>query len=273
MMPIPHSPRSTPVAPSTTCPPRRLDGPLESVEAPRVQRQPIAICELHPTQMTVGFREVAERRRRWRAASVTGEGAVRCLIVPVVLGPCGRRFILDRHHELCALAAERVTDVQVAVVDDLQRFEWVGFWRTLDRRGWCRARDSEGQRQDYSYIPTTINGLTDDPFRSLARVLRRAGGYAKQKAPFSDFLWADFLRQRLSRRLVNDDFEAALQEALALARNSGPTVSIELQNTRIDLRRKRPELRPTSSAIGRFEAVSTEASQECSSAEHGGAVR
>ena len=219
--------------------------------------------------MTVGFREVAERRRRWQLASGTVEAAARDLTVPVVLGPCSRSYVLDRHHELCALAAEGVADVQVAVVDDMRRFEWVGFWRTLDQRGWCRPQDAEGQRQDYSYIPTTIDGLTDDPFRSLARALRRADGYAKQKAPFSDFLWADFLRQRISRTLVNDHFEIALREALALARNGGPATNRSLQGTKIDQRAKTQEMPTKSSA---FDPVTAAAARGRTSADHGGTV-
>jgi hypothetical protein len=61
--------------------------------------------------------------------------------------------------------------------------------------------------------------MVDDPYRSLAGALRRAGGYAKDTTPFSEFLWADFLRPRLKRRLVNDDFARALREALKLARS------------------------------------------------------
>ena len=181
------------------------------------------IRDLRPTQMTVGYREVAGRRRRWRAASVAnGDAAFRRRIVAVVLGPGGHRYILDRHHWLCALADEGVAEVTVAVVDDLRGLEWVTFWRTLDRRGWNQPFDTDGKRQDVSYIPTSIAGLQDDPFRSLASALRRAGGYAKRNAPFSEFLWADFLRDRLSRELVDDNFEAALREALALARCQGP---------------------------------------------------
>jgi hypothetical protein len=41
-------------------------------------------------------------------------------------------------------------------------------------------------------LPKTVAGLIDDPFRSLAGELRRAGGFAKDTTPFSEFLWADF---------------------------------------------------------------------------------
>ena len=232
--------------------------------------QPIPIRNLRPTQMTVGYREVTEKRRRWRMSAAAD--AFRSLIVPVVLGPGGQNYILDRHHGLCALAAAGVAEVQVSIVDDLRSLEWVAFWRTLDRRGWCRPRDAEGQRQDYSYIPTTIDGLVDDPFRSLARALRRAGGYAKQKAPFSDFVWADFLRDRVPRTLVNDDFEAALRAALALARNGGPSTNPLLQAAKIGLLPKIPGLPTRAGAPELPDPVSTETTRERTSTGHDGAV-
>ena len=256
---------------STYPPPRHADA-VEPFETVRRDTHPIAIRELHPARMTVGYREVAERRRLRRAAAAAGDGASPNLIVPVVFGPGGRSYILDRHHELCVRAAEGVADVQVAVVDDLRRLEWVGFWRTLDRRGWCRPQDAEGQRQDYSYIPITIEGLADDPFRSLARALRRAGGYVRKKAPFSDFLWVDFLRGCVPCTLVNDDFEAALREALELVRNGGPVASVGLQSPKIELRPKTPGLPTNSSAIGLLDAVSSEAARQGTSAENGGAA-
>jgi len=61
--------------------------------------------------------------------------------------------------------------------------------------------------------------LIDDPFRSLAGELRRSGGYAKDTTPFCEFLWADFLRRRLKRKLLDDDFSAALVKALKLAKS------------------------------------------------------
>ena len=64
-----------------------------------------------------------------------------------------------------------------------------------------------------------MTGLVDDPFRSLAGELRRAGGYAKDTTPFSEFIWADFLRRRMKRKLVEKDFERAIEKALQLAKS------------------------------------------------------
>ena len=53
----------------------------------------------------------------------------------------------------------------------------------------------------------------DDPFRSLAGELRRAGGFAKDTTLFSEFLWADFLRRRIKRKAVDRDFDHAIEKA------------------------------------------------------------
>lgn len=62
-------------------------------------------------------------------------------------------------------------------------------------------------------------GLQDDPFRSLASALRRAGGYAKDETLFSEFARADILRRYLRAKDLDDNFDAALQAALVLSRS------------------------------------------------------
>jgi hypothetical protein len=49
--------------------------------------------------------------------------------------------------------------------------------------------------------------------------LRRRGGFSKDTTPFSEFLWADFLRRRLKREFVKKYFERALKDALRLAKS------------------------------------------------------
>jgi hypothetical protein len=80
--------------------------------------------------------------------------------------------------------------------------------------------DADGVRRHYEDIPKSVTGLIDDPFRSLAGELRRAGGFAKDTTPFSEFLWADFLRRRLKRKTVERDFDHAIEQALELAKST-----------------------------------------------------
>ena len=50
--------------------------------------RPVAILSLRPTQMTVGMREVKEKRKRWREHKSKKEGELLGKhMIPVVLGP------------------------------------------------------------------------------------------------------------------------------------------------------------------------------------------
>ena len=76
---------------------------------------------------------------------------------------------------------------------------------------------ADGARHDYDRLPKTLTELVDDPYRSLAGELRRIGGFAKDTAPFSEFLWADYLRPRIPEKRIRKNFDKALQGALACA--------------------------------------------------------
>jgi hypothetical protein len=131
--------------------------------------QPVPIESLHPTQITVGMREVEERRKRLRKQKPQKIGSfIGRHMIPVVLGPKKRHYVIDHHHLSLALHKEGLRDVLVTVV--------------LDE-------------------------------------LRRAGGFAKDTTPFSEFLWADFFRRKIKRKAVEADFSAAIERALRLARS------------------------------------------------------
>jgi hypothetical protein len=89
----------------------------------------------------------------------------------------------------------------------------------MDNKRWVYPYDAKGERRHFKDIPKSVTGLKDDPFRSLAGELRRAGGFAKDTTPFSEFLWADFLRTKMSRKTVDGDFEKAIEKSLALAKS------------------------------------------------------
>jgi len=178
----------------------------------------IAIAALRPTQVTVGRSEVDEKRRRWRDVKDKRQFLSRHR-VPVLLGPDRHCYMLDRHHLARALLDEGVTQIAVTIWADLSHLSHSGFWTFLDNRGWCHPYDDQGNRVGFDQIPRRIVDLGDDPFRSLARETRRRGGFTKDLRPFSEFVWADFLRFRMKRGLVEHDFETAVAEALALVRS------------------------------------------------------
>jgi hypothetical protein len=185
-------------------------------------RQPlldlVAIGTLRPTQVTIGMGEVEEKRRRWRGVKDKKDFLARH-VIPVLLGTNRRPYVLDHHHLARALLAEGVAEVTVRTWADLSHLSKTAFWNYLDNRSWCHPYDYRGKRVGFGQIPRRIADLSDDPFRSLSGETRRRGGFAKVATPFSEFIWADFLRRRIKRQLVESDFEAAVIEALGLVRS------------------------------------------------------
>jgi hypothetical protein len=181
---------------------------------------PVAIADLYPTQITVGMREVAQHRRQLQEKH--GRKTKEFLgthVIPVILGPKGRHYIIDHHHLALALHGEGVKKVLVNVVADLHALDRETFWFNMDNRGWMHPFDDQGRRREYKDLPKSVTDLVDDPYRSLAGELRGVGGFAKDTTPFSEFLWADFLRRRVARRRIEKNFTRALATALRLAKH------------------------------------------------------
>jgi hypothetical protein len=180
----------------------------------------VDIADLRPTQITVGLREVTVKRKRWREIGIRKGGKfLGKHMIPVILGPKKRHYVIDHHHLALALHDEGVKVVAVTVIANLSHLDPDEFWTVMDNYRWMYPFDAKGERRHYGDIPKRVMDLVDDPFRSLSGELRRAGGFAKDTTPFSEFLWADFLRRRMKRKAVDRDFERAMEQALQLARS------------------------------------------------------
>jgi len=189
---------------------------LQTVRDPRIE--PFAILDLRPTQMTIGMHEVEAKRQRWRAVKRTEEFLGKHLI-PVISGPKDRYYIIDHHHLARALYEEGVKNVGVTVVADLSKLRRADFWYVMDHKNWVHPY-AFGKRYSYDALPKSIDKLEDDPFRSLAGELRRAGGFSKETIPYREFLWGNFLRRHLDSKEVEGDYDRALKEALELAKTT-----------------------------------------------------
>ncbi len=180
---------------------------------------PTAILSLRPTQITLGMVEVHQKRDAWRQKSA--QDLTRFLeshMVPTIVGLGGAHYLIDHHHLARALYETGVESVFVTVVADLSRLTADHFWNMMDFHGWTHPYDGRGRRRPFSDLPRTVRSMEDDPYRSLAGELRTIGGFAKDSTPFSEFLWADFLRPRIKLKAIKADFNAALSRALALSK-------------------------------------------------------
>lgn len=177
------------------------------------------LTSIRPTQCSVGYAEVALKASEWtRLKKKRRREVIDSHVFPGVLGIDRQYYIVDHHHLGLALLEHDVKEIWVAQLDDLSWLEARTFWRTLEFRSWAHPYDQRGRRIDYIDMPTKLTQLKDDPYRSLAGAVRRAGGCAKDSAPFAEFLWADYFRQQLPFKTVNRGPKAVLSQALKLAR-------------------------------------------------------
>ena len=106
------------------------------------------VLDLRPTQMTLGMGEVVRKRNSWKSqgAKTLAEFLAHHM-VPVVVGPGGRRYLIDHHHLARALHDEGVDSVFVTIVADFHKLDADAFWNIMDFHGWTHPFDGKGRRR------------------------------------------------------------------------------------------------------------------------------
>ena len=155
---------------------------------------------LKPTQFALGLLEVEFKVVEMKAMKAKKlEKLVRESPVPVVVSPWKELCITNRHHFLFACWHAGVRRVRVEVVKDYSRSKltYHGFWKKLarEKRAYLHDQFGEGPRSPL-YLPIDIRGMADDPYRSLAWMVRKEGGFENSDLTFAEFHWADFFRAK-----------------------------------------------------------------------------
>jgi hypothetical protein len=178
------------------------------------------LADLLPTQISVGYAEVERKRKVWKALKPKARDELLARHwIPAVKGPANGLYVIDHHHLGLALIEQGVESAWIDVVKDLSFVDRAQFWPVMEFHQWAHPYDARGRRCDFSAIPSRLSKLKDDPYRSLAGDLRTAGGYAKDVTPYSEFLWANFLRERIDPAQLKRNAAKALEQARALARS------------------------------------------------------
>ncbi|MCJ0761807.1 ParB-like protein [Variovorax terrae] len=176
---------------------------------------------LRPTQITVGYAEVEQKRGLW---SGMGKAERQKFLdshwFPAVRGPGDNFYIVDHHHLGRALLEEGVDQSFVVLLKDLSMLGKDEFWTVMDHHQWVHPYDAKGRRRTVADLPKALDKLTDDPYRSLAGEVRHAGGFPKDATPFAEFLWADFFRRRIKTAQIQRDPDTALQKAMTLCHST-----------------------------------------------------
>jgi hypothetical protein len=162
---------------------------------------------LHPSQAVVGYAAVKRKYDQDYTTAAKAQSNMNDSVLPVVLGPQGVPYLVDAHHTVSALEAAACPQVQVTLrtICDWSALAPAAFGARMREHNFMMGQD----------IPEHIADLADDPWRSLAALVRKVKdkercpkdnpkclrGYLRacqadgRLTPFFEFRWAHFFRQ------------------------------------------------------------------------------
>jgi hypothetical protein len=178
----------------------------------------VQIADLRPTQLTLGFSEVAERAAKLEKQSPTDRKSyLEKKAIPHVIGPGKRIYMVDHHHLARALWSINIREAVLGdTLADWSDLDDRPFWRKMEKNGYCWPIDTDGNRRPFAAIPHHVSELADNVWRSLARRVR-GEAFEDQDTPFQEFIWGDYFRTFMSRRLIELKFDLAVGLAIKLA--------------------------------------------------------
>lgn len=180
----------------------------------------IKVLKTRPTQLALGMKEVQMRAEKLR--SLKGKELEKYLedhLAPIVKWQ-RHDFVVDRHHFLRSCWEADLEDAYGELKADLSHLSYAEMWQTMNSAHWVYPYDQFGNGpHPTTHLPEDVRGMADDPYRSLAWMIREKGGFLKVKEPFSEFIWANFLRKKLTVHPVIDGYDLCTKEGLKLCRS------------------------------------------------------
>ena len=180
----------------------------------------VEIAILRPTQSSVGMKEVEIRAEKiGRMTPNELEHYLRKHVAPIAIGPGGAPYLLDHQHLARALLqAHTGKTLYAEVKENWSKLSEPEFWAKMKEHDWVYLHDETGKPlPDPTSLPRTVENMRDDPYRSLAWLVRGKDGYLQTESPYADFHWADFFRGHIRLGNGSNAFDEATQEAIKVA--------------------------------------------------------
>ncbi len=158
-----------------------------------------SIHDLSPTQIAVGYEQVEEKMFKLINLNKKIDKYLKEHIVPVIKGPNNRLYIIDHHHLCSALLKLNLDKVFIEILEDWSENTESDFWNKMKDKENIWQYDEAGKYLELSEfvekLPKHISELKNDPYRSLAGLVRKHKGYNKVWVPFTEFRWANYFRE------------------------------------------------------------------------------
>lgn len=179
--------------------------------------------KMRPTQICVGFSEVIDKKIK--LGKLNKHQLLKYLKenpLPAVAGPDGRMYLTDHHHLGRALIEMGIDRSFFIVQHDFSDIPEHKFFDVLKVLELVHPFDENGKERTYKEIPKLLTQLKDDPYRSLAGFVRRAGGYTKVDKAYLEFQWADHFRPLIPKEMLmtKKGIRQAVNMALKIAKSA-----------------------------------------------------
>jgi hypothetical protein len=185
-----------------------------SGDSPKGKRCSVRLRDLRPTQFGIGMVDVKQKRVE---IAEGGKDYLKESRAEIVVGPNGKYYLVDRHHTMRAAHMEGRTKVWAEVIDNLSHLSQGEFEEEMIQRKWVRLTDESGKKMKFSDLPRHVKDLKDDPYRSLAWLVRQSEAFSKSTKPFAEFEWADYFRDRIKIGSGAKGWDEAVKEGIRLA--------------------------------------------------------
>lgn len=190
---------------------------------------------LHPAQAAVGYAAVERKHQSDYTSEPQAQAKMKQpdSYLPFVLGPKGVPYLVDSHHTISALEVSGHHQVQVTMkkICDWSHLSLDQFFTAMKDHNFMNGTDRSPDKclpvpvDVAEAIPSKIADLKDDPWRSLAAMVRKVEnrdicpkgqktclrGYARecqsdgQMTPFFEFRWAHFMNEAFLNGCMSRD--------------------------------------------------------------------
>jgi len=167
----------------------------------------VNMVDLHPTQANIGLYQV-EYTKAWLNLIDSGKSQIfpsineflQQKIVPVVIGPEGKLYMVDNHHTMRAIwdyyQGEPNIKVSIKILQNWQ--DKSDFWTAMQTNNYTYL-GPPGAEINPREIPNSIGDLTDDPYRAAVGMAMQWGFFEKPQGEakyFYELKWGDCLKKQ-----------------------------------------------------------------------------
>jgi hypothetical protein len=176
---------------------------------------------LRPLQGAIGMGEVRDKAAKIAKSPDKERKDLEKDPIKVVRGPGNQLFITDHHHGALAWLMSGKTSEICSIEKGPDSTDPNLFWTQLNEMHKVRLADRNGDPIEPGALPKTLVTLPDDPYRTLAWMVRKKDGFCRafmDQKEFAEFIWADWLRKQpdLPAATVTTDPQDALRVAMKL---------------------------------------------------------